>query len=168
MVNRSVQSSPLFQIRTATLGDLGSLSNLLTTGFYRKDGWTKWLYPLIRLGIHEDLKARLSSRNDRYACLMAVYSASSPVTQASATQASVTQTSVTQAPVTGTLHQKNVRNSGRTDANHIVGTVEISCRPNSLWLLNQPRYLYLSNLTVDTQFRRQGAAQQLLNACEAL
>ena len=128
-----------FQIRTATLKDLGPLADLLVVGFYRNQGWIRLIYPLLRLGIYEDLKTRLNSYRAQYACL------------AAARPWQAAQLSGVQ--------------SGRDE---LVGTVEISCRPTYVWMLNQQRYLYLSNLAVDPRFRRQGVARQLLQACEQL
>jgi hypothetical protein len=48
------------------------LTDLLVSSFYRKSGWMRWIYPIVRLGIQEDLKQRLNSRKPYYACLAAV------------------------------------------------------------------------------------------------
>ena len=48
----------------------------------------------------------------------------------------------------------------------IVGTVEISARPLSSWSLMAPSVAYVSNLAVAKPFRRQGAGQNLLLACD--
>lgn len=136
-------SAMSFQIRTATLQDLGQLADLLTAGFYCNTGWIRLIYPLLRFGIHEDLKTRLNGYITQYACLAAARS-------------------VQTAPWTFS------QTGSKPDLDELVGTVEMSCRPTYVWLFNQPRYLYLSNLAVDPRFRRQGVARQLLQACEQL
>lgn len=48
----------------------------------------------------------------------------------------------------------------------IVGTVEIGSRTSNPWQPRTSQYVYLSNLAVRQEFRRQGVAQQLLLSCE--
>lgn len=48
----------------------------------------------------------------------------------------------------------------------VVGTVEISCRHRNPWLMTSRKHLYLSNLAVRANCRRQGIARQLLQGCE--
>ncbi len=50
----------------------------------------------------------------------------------------------------------------------IVGTVEISARPLTSWALMAPSVAYVSNLAVAKSFRRQGAGQHLLLACDQI
>lgn len=52
-----------------------------------------------------------------------------------------------------------------TSVSVIVGTVELSARHQTLWPLSN-RYLYLSNLAVQSDYRRQGIACKLLRECE--
>lgn len=128
--------SPTHLIRAARLEDLPQLADLLATSFYPPEGWSHWLYPLMRMGIYEDLKHRLRTRTTpHYLCLTAVrYSQSYP--------------SVQHGP------------------NFLSGTVEMSSRPLSFMEFMKPKQLYLSNLAVDPTCRRQGVAQQLLRTCE--
>ncbi len=65
-------AAPQSQVRPASLRDLERLTDVLTASFYDGEGWRQWLYPFIRLGIHEDLKQRLKAQSPRYACLAAV------------------------------------------------------------------------------------------------
>ncbi|MFQ4135761.1 GNAT family N-acetyltransferase [Nodosilinea sp. PGN35] len=65
-------ATPQLQVRPASLRDLERLSDVLTASFYDSRGWRQWVYPFIRLGIHEDLKQRLKAQSPRYACLAAV------------------------------------------------------------------------------------------------
>ncbi|PSN18431.1 GNAT family N-acetyltransferase [filamentous cyanobacterium CCP5] len=60
-------------VRTARSGDIKPLSELLSSSFYRKAGWSRWVYPLLKLGISEDLRQRLRSAKAFYACLAAVH-----------------------------------------------------------------------------------------------
>lgn len=48
----------------------------------------------------------------------------------------------------------------------IVGTVEIGLRTPNPWQPRTSQFVYLSNLAVREEARRQGVAQQLLLACE--
>ena len=48
----------------------------------------------------------------------------------------------------------------------IIGTAEISQRPCETWKLLPPKRAYLSNLAIQPNQRRQGAAKQLLTTCE--
>jgi ribosomal protein S18 acetylase RimI-like enzyme len=48
----------------------------------------------------------------------------------------------------------------------IVGTVEIGLKSSNPWQPKTSQYVYLSNLAVRQEFRRQGIAEQLLLTCE--
>jgi ribosomal protein S18 acetylase RimI-like enzyme len=72
-VEQSVGGSP-FQIRAATSKDLTSLAEILADSFHSRAGMGGWVYPLLRLGIYEDLRNRLNSCSPRYICLVAVTS----------------------------------------------------------------------------------------------
>lgn len=50
----------------------------------------------------------------------------------------------------------------------VVGTAEISQRPCETWRLLPPKRAYISNLAIEPAYRRQGAAQQLLNMSEKI
>jgi ribosomal protein S18 acetylase RimI-like enzyme len=56
-----------------------------------------------------------------------------------------------------------VKNSTRT---HIIGTVEMSRRHMGVWAFGRPQQIYLSNLAIAENCRRQGVARQLLQAAE--
>lgn len=58
-------------IRPATLGDAQALSGLITESFHRYSGFKQWLTPLFRLGIYEDLRYRLKSRDNHHICFVA-------------------------------------------------------------------------------------------------
>ncbi len=57
------------RVRPATSGDLDQLADVLTRSFYAPTGWQSWIYPLLRIGIYEDLKQRLRTAPPHYVCL---------------------------------------------------------------------------------------------------
>jgi len=65
-------SNPL--IRPASPQDVTQLTHLLATSFYADCGWKRLVFPVLKLGIQEDLKQRLTYTKPNYACL-AAYSA---------------------------------------------------------------------------------------------
>jgi GNAT superfamily N-acetyltransferase len=52
------------------------LAEILADSFHSREGMGGWVYPLLRLGIYEDLRSRLNSSSSRYVCLAAVAIAS--------------------------------------------------------------------------------------------
>lgn len=67
---RSLATAP--QIRWATLADIHPLAELLTVCFHPQVSRRRWLAPLIRLGIVEDLRSRLRAPAPDYLCLVAL------------------------------------------------------------------------------------------------
>ncbi len=61
-----------FTIRTAQVRDLTTLAEILTDSFHPRTGVVRWAYPMLRLGIYEDLRNRLRSTSPHYVCLVAV------------------------------------------------------------------------------------------------
>ena len=59
------------QIRAAKPKDLTHLAEILANSFHSRGGIGSWIYPLLRLGIYEDLRNRLQSNSPRYVCLVA-------------------------------------------------------------------------------------------------
>lgn len=112
----------------------------------------RWVYPVLKAGIYEDLRSRLHTRGAHYACLVAVQ----PTSKTQATSALVGRVS----PAALSF----LANKGDT----LIGTVEISLKTPSLLQIRSQKYLYLSNLAVKAEFRRQGVAQHLLQACERI
>ncbi|MGF1571417.1 MAG: GNAT family N-acetyltransferase [Nodosilinea sp.] len=125
-------------IREAHCDDLAQLGDLLTSSFYDRSGWMRWVYPVIKLGILEDLRQRLKSQKPNYACLTALYTGFSQVSK--------------QGLAPGI----------------VVGTAEVSQRQAWPWQGLEPRYAYVSNLAVGSAFRRRGVASALLATCEQL
>lgn len=68
--NPNLGSSPVI-IRTFEASDLKSLSEVLSHSFHPPQGLVYWLYPLLKLGIYEDLRSRLRSNSPQYKCLVA-------------------------------------------------------------------------------------------------
>ncbi|MEB3277970.1 MAG: GNAT family N-acetyltransferase [Lyngbya sp.] len=137
------------RIRVATSADLLALTDVLAESFHSRVGFLGWAYPILRLGIYEDLRNRLANSSDYYVCLVAV----------SANSAS-----------------PQVHNSPMT-TDVLVGTVEMGLRsrgvgegefPNSWIASRSQQFPYLSNLAVHPEYRRLGVAQQLLSRCESI
>lgn len=65
-------SASHYTIRTARVQDLTTLAEILTDSFHPRTGIARWAYPMLRLGIYEDLRNRLRSNSPHYVCLVAV------------------------------------------------------------------------------------------------
>ncbi|MBW4610753.1 MAG: GNAT family N-acetyltransferase [Hassallia sp. WJT32-NPBG1] len=61
-----------FQIRAATPADLTNVAEIITESFHSPNGMWGWAFPLLRLGIYEDLRHRLASPAPHHICLVAV------------------------------------------------------------------------------------------------
>lgn len=129
-----------FATRAAQSPDLSVLAEILTDSFHSRSGVSLWFYPLLRLGIYEDLRQRLCASSPHYICLVAT-----------ALFPGVASTSQT---------------LGRET--EIVGTVEMALRSPPPWQLGSVQYLYISNLAVRPECRRQGVAWQLLSTCDRI
>lgn len=134
--------SPDFSIRVAQLTDLTGLTDILADSFHSQAGLRHWLYPLLRLGIYEDLRNRLRSATPNYACLVAVH--------------------------TTLRSELSPERSDSNSADDLIGTVEMALRHPHVFQFHQAKYLYLSNLAVRAEHRRQGVAYHLLTACESI
>jgi ribosomal protein S18 acetylase RimI-like enzyme len=166
-------ASQLFLIRTVRKSDLAWLSEILANSFHRQDGTWGWLYPLLRTGIYEDLRTRIQSRNKHYTCLVAARRLSSSEAeqtakaqrslQLSSSPSSSPNTSPSTSP-SASLHPAWATPDCKGD--QAIGTVEVSVKTPPPWQSPHTRYVYLSNLAVHTDYRRQGVAQQLLQISE--
>ncbi|UBF25130.1 GNAT family N-acetyltransferase [Kovacikia minuta CCNUW1] len=64
-----------FTVRIAQQGDLADLVEILASSFHPQKEIMRWLFPLIRMGIYEDLRQRLKAPSSaNYICLVAVSS----------------------------------------------------------------------------------------------
>ena len=68
MISSECQQLPC-RVRPATIVDLPQLADILTSSFYGSKGWQGWIYPLLRIGIYEDLKQRFRNAPPQYVCL---------------------------------------------------------------------------------------------------
>ncbi len=66
------QVSYHFQVRAATPADLNGIAEIIAESFHSRKGIWGWAFPLLRLGIYEDLRHRLASSQPHHACLVAV------------------------------------------------------------------------------------------------
>jgi ribosomal protein S18 acetylase RimI-like enzyme len=127
-----------FSVRVAASKDLALLADMLALSFHSREGFVDWLYPVLRLGIYEDLKNRLRSGSEHYICLVAELIS-----------------------IEDGTHKYR---SNLTEC--LAGTVEMALRSRLAWQLPSLDYPYLSNLAVHPEYRRQGVAQELLSNCE--
>ncbi|WP_024545208.1 GNAT family N-acetyltransferase [Picosynechococcus sp. NKBG15041c] len=58
-------------IRPATLDDARSLATVLTHSFHHHEHPWRWLTPVLRLGVYEDLCHRLKHQKEHHACFVA-------------------------------------------------------------------------------------------------
>ncbi|NEZ61925.1 GNAT family N-acetyltransferase [Leptolyngbyaceae cyanobacterium CCMR0082] len=61
-----------YWLRPAYPEDLSQLVELLLTSFYPQHRCNRWLYPLMRMGIQEDIKRRLKHSSNQYGCLVVI------------------------------------------------------------------------------------------------
>jgi ribosomal protein S18 acetylase RimI-like enzyme len=59
-----------FQIRAATPSDLAGVAQIIAESFHSQNGIWGWTFPLLRLGIYEDLRHRLASPAPHQVCLV--------------------------------------------------------------------------------------------------
>jgi ribosomal protein S18 acetylase RimI-like enzyme len=67
-----VTANSVLLVRTVRHQDLQSIADVLVSSFHSPEGLLGWFYPLLRIGIYEDLRSRLYSQTHHYACLVAV------------------------------------------------------------------------------------------------
>jgi ribosomal protein S18 acetylase RimI-like enzyme len=70
--NAAEQVGWQFHIRTTTPTDLADVAQIIAEGFHSQKGFWGWAFPLLRLGIYEDLRHRLGSSAPHHVCLVAV------------------------------------------------------------------------------------------------
>jgi ribosomal protein S18 acetylase RimI-like enzyme len=68
-----VSLNPLsLSVRPAQLNDLTDLVEVLSDSFYPRTGLMRWFFPILRMGVYEDLRYRLRSSPSDYICLVAM------------------------------------------------------------------------------------------------
>ncbi|NEO27737.1 MAG: GNAT family N-acetyltransferase [Kamptonema sp. SIO4C4] len=72
-----VSAEESIAIRTARLGDLRRLAQILANSFHPPVGWMMLAYPFLRLGIYEDLRTRFLANSPHHVCLTAIAPSSS-------------------------------------------------------------------------------------------
>jgi ribosomal protein S18 acetylase RimI-like enzyme len=132
-VSKTTTTTSTLIIRHANLKDIQQMSDILTRSFHPPIGLMYWFYPLLKLGVCEDIRTRLRSSSPHYNCLVATKSG----------------------------------NQLSTAKQEIVGTVEISLRKAYHWY-HCKQYIYIANLAVNPNYRRQGIATKLLRKCEQI
>lgn len=73
------QLSSTVQIRLATFDDIQQIAGVLTRSFHNFNDWMCWVYPLVKLGVCEDLRTRFQTVNPYYNCLVAVIPSNSVI-----------------------------------------------------------------------------------------
>ena len=156
-----IAQAPPFLIRTACLNDAKILADLLTISFHPQNGWMQYLNPILRLGIYEDLRHRIQSRSLPYACVIATY-----LHDTEHLEVSEQKVNSDEALQLGTIAPGREYQRPKDEcASDIVGTIEVSVRQRPL-AVARSQYVYLANLATRPDYRRQGVASQLLEACE--
>lgn len=156
-IERSLADFP-YLIRTARQRDLSTLADILSKSFHTQDGLKGWFFPLIRMGIQEDLKTRFHAKSKRQVCLVAIDAGSLASNRDSA--APLARQAILMNLPLSTVERAFP--SGEV----IAGTVEVELRSSPFWSSLEGKHVYISNLAVDANHRRQGIAAQLLTACE--
>lgn len=133
-----IQPASNLQVRAAQPEDVARIAEILATSFHSRTGIWGWAFPLLQLGIQEDIRHRLNLNSPHQVCLVAV---------------NLTTGSVTD-KLTGTVELA---------LRSIEPWVNNSWSDSGRW---RCRYPYLSNLAVSHSSRRCGVAAKLLQNCE--
>ncbi len=70
--SEQLSSSPRFLIRSVEPQDLSEIAGILAESFHLQPEFMRWLIPIMRVGIYEDLRNRLKTAPSHYVCLVAV------------------------------------------------------------------------------------------------
>jgi len=66
-----MSSSHPVVIRSATADDINKIAEVLTYSFHSFNRFMCWLYPLMKMGIAEDLRDRIYKNDPHYRCFIA-------------------------------------------------------------------------------------------------
>jgi ribosomal protein S18 acetylase RimI-like enzyme len=72
VTSASDSADSILQIRAVAPADLADVAQIIAESFHKPNGLWGWTYPIMRLGIYEDLKHRLASNAPHHLCLVAV------------------------------------------------------------------------------------------------
>jgi ribosomal protein S18 acetylase RimI-like enzyme len=72
VTSASDSADSILQIRAVAPADLADVAQIIAESFHKPNGLWGWTYPIMRLGIYEDLKHRLVSNAPHHLCLVAV------------------------------------------------------------------------------------------------
>lgn len=117
---------------------MAGVAETLADSFHSREGVFGWAYPLLRLGIYEDLNNRVRSASPHHICLVAVDLAAQTAADKVAGTVEIAVRAITHKP---------------------------NYQPNEAYRRSY-QYPYLSNLAVHPNHRRRGVARQLLASCE--
>jgi ribosomal protein S18 acetylase RimI-like enzyme len=126
------------EIRAVREEEIHCVADIITRSFHFDRGWMGWFTPLFKLGIAEDLRHRLRSN------------------------------------LSGSIHCKfqqqvcSIATYTDRGKSQVIGTIEVGTRMTNYRQPTPHRYVYISNLAVSRDFRRQGVARDLLLDCERL
>lgn len=126
------------EIRAVREEEIHCVAEIITRSFHFDRGWMGWFTPLFKLGIAEDLRHRLRAHTP-----------------------SIDRRQAPQPVCSIAIYTER----GQTQ---VVGTIEVGMRTANYRHPDRHRYVYLSNLAVNRDFRRRGVAQALLIDCEQL
>jgi ribosomal protein S18 acetylase RimI-like enzyme len=127
------------EIRNVQEDEIHCVADIITRSFHFDRGWMGWFTPLFKLGIAEDLRHRL--------------------------RAHPTSSNSSVKPLQQVCSIASYNDSGKSQ---VIGTIEVGVRNANYRQATHHRYVYISNLAVSRDFRRQGVAQKLLLDCEQL
>lgn len=69
--DKGIGNSQSIVVRTVEASDLKGLAEVLTRSFHPRRGLWYWFYPLLKLGIYEDLRSRIRSSSPNHRCIVA-------------------------------------------------------------------------------------------------
>lgn len=135
-----IKPSSHLQVRAAQSKDVAGIAEILATSFHSRVGIWGWAFPLLQLGIQEDIRHRLNLNSPHQICLVAVDPAPGSVAETYAGTVELALRSIEP------WLNNTWSDSGR----------------------QRCRYPYLSNLAVSPSARRCGVAGKLLLNCERI